>query len=170
MVYQFAFTRLSESFNYSVDGLIATFGRRITVPEARHLGRQPGEKVVPLDRQARIANIVYGGRFGNDRAGDGWKFRGRGLKQVTFHDNYMECGEALGLDLLGNPDLLLQDLHAARSAGWFWEVNGCNELADRSRFRELSKRINGGYNGYDDRTSRYRIACGAFQIDSSIST
>lgn len=152
------FTHLSESFNYSVDGLVATFGRRITMIEARQLGRQPGEKTVPLDRQARIANIVYGGRFGNDRAGDGWKFRGRGLKQVTFHDNYLECGEALGLDLISNPDLLLQDLHAARSAGWFWEANGCNDYADIGDIEGLTKRINGGLNGLADRKQRWATA------------
>lgn len=152
------FTHLVESFNYSVDGLIATFGRRITPLEARQLGRQPGEKVVPVERQQKIANLVYGRRYGNELPGDGWKFRGRGLKQVTFHDNYRACGAALGLDLIGNPDLLLVDENAARSAGWFWQANGCNELADRGDFVGLTKRINGGINGLFDREKRWVLA------------
>lgn len=152
------FSRLVENFNYSVDGLIVTFGRRITPLEARQLGRQPGEKMVPLDRQQKIANIVYGRRYGNELTGDGWKFRGRGLKQITFHDNYLACGRALGLDLVSDPDLLLVDEHAARSAGWFWKANGCNELADSGDFVGLSRRINGGTNGLDDRKARWAKA------------
>jgi putative chitinase len=152
------FSRLSESFNYSVEGLIATFGNRIPRADAMRLGRQPGEKSVPVSRQAQIASLVYGGRYGNDRAGDGWKFRGRGLKQVTFHDNYLDCGEALGLDLINHPDLLLEDVNAARSAGWFWEANGCNAFADAGDFVGLTKRINGGTNGLEDRKARWAHA------------
>ena len=152
------FSKLSESFNYSVDGLIVTYPRRITPIEARQLGRQPGEKVVPVTRQMQIADIVYGKRYGNNLAGDGWKFRGRGLKQVTFHDNYLACGEALGMDLVTNPDLLLTDQNAARSAGWFWQANGCNAFADNGDFVGLTKRINGGTNGLDDRQQRWAVA------------
>lgn len=152
------FSKLSESFNYSVDGLIVTYPRRITSIEARKLGRQPREKVVPVTRQMQIADIVYGKRYGNNLAGDGWKFRGRGLKQVTFHDNYLACGNALGLDLVTNPDLLLTDQNAARSAGWFWQANGCNAFADKGDFVGLTKRINGGTNGLDDRQQRWAVA------------
>lgn len=158
------FTRLSESFNYSVEGLVATFPKRITLVQAGALGRKPGEKSVPLDRQAEIANLIYGGRYGNDREDDGWRFRGRGLKQVTFHDNYLPCGEALGLDLIAAPDLLLVDINAARSAGWFWEVNGCNDYADANNIEGLTRRINGGLNGLADRKLRWttaRLALGA---------
>lgn len=164
------FARLAENFNYSVDGLVATFSNRITLLEARELGRKAGEGALSLERQQKIANIVYGRRYGNDLPGDGWKFRGRGLKQVTFHDNYLACGKALGLDLVDDPDLLLVDENAARSAGWFWKANGCGELADSRKFRELCKRINGGYNGYEDRLRRYKIACEALKIAPSIST
>lgn len=152
------FARLVENFNYSVDGLIATFPRRITLMEARDLGRKNGEGPLSLERQRKIANIVYGKRFGNELADDGWKFRGRGLKQITFHDNYLACGKALGLDLTSDPDLLLVDLYAARSAGWFWKANGCNALADSGDFVGLTKRINGGTNGLDDRKARWERA------------
>lgn len=152
------FSRLSESFNYSVDGLIVTFPRRITPLEARKLGRQPGEKSVPITRQMQIADLVYGKRYGNNLAADGWKFRGRGLKQVTFHDNYLACGDAIGLDLISNPDLLLTDQNAARSAGWFWQANGCNAFADAGDFVGLTKRINGGTNGLDDRKQRWAVS------------
>ncbi len=152
------FARLAENFNYSVDGLVATFSNRITLLEARELGRKAGEGALSLERQQKIANIVYGRRYGNDLPGDGWKFRGRGLKQVTFHDNYLACGKALGLDLVDDPDLLLVDENAARSAGWFWKANGCNAFADKGDFVGLTKRINGGTNGLDDRKARWERA------------
>ncbi|EFG7849486.1 glycoside hydrolase family 19 protein [Shigella sonnei] len=154
------FSRLEENFNYSVNGLIVTYPRhRISTEQAQALGRQPGEKKVPLERQVAIANLVYGNRFGNNAA-DGWRFRGRGLKQITFHDNYQNCGQVLGVNLVEQPDLLLQDEYAARSAGWFWASHGCNALADAGDFIGLTQRINGGTNGLSDRKSRHAIALG----------
>ena len=152
------FTRLSESFNYSTTGLVVTFHKRITLAQAGQLGRQPGETAVPMTRQMQIADLVYGGRYGNSSAGDGWKFRGRGLKQVTFRDNYEHCGEALGLDLLNNPDLLLTEENAARSAAWFWHANECNRFADANDIVGLTRRINGGINGLADRKMRWEQA------------
>lgn len=152
------FSKLSESFNYSVEGLVATFPKRITLAQAGQLGRQPGEKAVPMTRQMQIADLVYGGRYGNNSAGDGWKFRGRGLKQVTFHDNYLDCGEALGLDLLSKPDLLLTEENAARSAAWFWHANECNQFADAGDIVGLTRRVNGGINGLADRKMRWEQA------------
>lgn len=153
------FTRVRESMNYSVDGLIATFPRnRITVEQCRALGRKPKDgKVLPLDRQQKIANIVYGGRFGNPPF-DGWTYRGAGLKQITFADNYKACGKALGLPLLEQPELLTQDGPAAASAGWFWLANGCSVLADKNDFVGLTMRINGGVNGLADRQDRWELA------------
>lgn len=153
------FSTTSESFNYSVDGLLATFPRsRITAEQCKALGRKPGEKSVPLDRQRMIANLVYGGRYGNDNLGDGYLYRGRGLKQVTFHDNYKLCGEALGVDLVNNPDLLLQDQYAALSAGWFWSYKGLSMYADKGDFVGMTKVINGGTNGLKDRQARWATA------------
>lgn len=153
------FKSVVESLNYSVEGL-KIFGSRLTAEQRQRLGRKPGELALSPSRQADIANIVYGGRYGNVNTGDGWKFRGRGLKQVTFHDNYLACGKALGLDLIANPDLLLPDENAARSAGWFWKANNCNQFADKEDIVGLTKRINGGTNGLDDRKARYIIAKG----------
>lgn len=152
------FSTIRESFNYSAEGLRVTFPTRITAEQAVKFGRRPGEKSVPIERQAAIANHLYGGRYGNNTAGDGWKFRGRGLKQVTFYDNYLNCGNALGLDLVGNPELLIDDANAAMSAGWYWSFAGCSMFADADDFVGLTRAINGGTNGLKDRKARWEIA------------
>ncbi|QUT13473.1 glycoside hydrolase family 19 protein [Rahnella inusitata] len=157
------FKKLWESFDYSVEGL-KIFGKRLTDSQRQQLGRQAGEPYVPMERQKAIANLVYAGRFGNKAAGDGYKFHGRGLKQITFLDNYLACGRALGLDLIGSPDLLHQPEYAARSAGWFWKANNCNSFADSGDFVGLTKRINGGVNGLADRQARLAIAQKALGI------
>lgn len=153
------FQSVQESLNYSVAGL-AIFGLRLTAAQREQLGRKPGEKALSPERQAAIANIVYGGRFGNNLNGDGWKYRGRGLKQITFKANYEECGKALELNLVDSPDLLLQDKYAALSAGWFWKANGCNQFADAGDVNGLTRRINGGLNGLQDRIDRTKRAEG----------
>ncbi|MEN4128695.1 glycoside hydrolase family 19 protein [Serratia marcescens] len=151
------FRALQESFNYSVEGLMV-FGSRLTEEQRLRLGRKPGEPALSLARQTEIANLVYARRYGNDNHGDGWKYRGRGLKQLTFRWNYVACGDALGLDLVNNPDLLLEDMNAACSAGWFWQVNGCNALADRDDVSGLTRRINGGFSGLNARIARTSLA------------
>ncbi|EKN4700372.1 glycoside hydrolase family 19 protein [Yersinia ruckeri] len=151
-----SFTLLVESFNYSVNGLIATFGKRLSAGQASALGRQRGETSVPLNRQQAIANLVYSGRMGNKGSADGWKYRGRGLIQVTGLDNYRLCGTALKLDLVGNPDQLQLDMHAARSAAWFWQSRNCGQYADD--IQRVTLLINGGYNGIDDRKARFETA------------
>ncbi|CBA28929.1 glycoside hydrolase family 19 protein [Cronobacter turicensis] len=153
------FQSVQESLNYSVAGL-AIFGSRLTAAQREQLGRKPGEKGLSPERQAAIANIVYGVRYGNNLNGDGWKYRGRGLKQITFKANYEECGKALGLNLVDSPDLLLQDKYAALSAGWFWKANGCNQFADAGDVNGLTRRINGGLNGLQDRIDRTKRAEG----------
>lgn len=101
-------------------------------------------------------------RLGNtpEADGDGQKYCGRGLIQVTGRDNYKRCGEALGLDLLAHPELLERPDHAADSAGWFWHQAGLNSLADKgpSAFEAITRRINGGLNGLEDRLAIYRRA------------
>ena len=149
-----SFTQLVESFNYSVAGLAGFVkAKRITQDQANSLGRKSSEKALPLERQKAIANLVYSNRYGNKSAGDGWKYRGRGLKQITFLDNYLRCGTALKLDLVSNPELLEKDINAARSAAWFYTSSGCLKYpGDLGRVTQI---INGGQNGIDDRRARF---------------
>ncbi|CNJ10843.1 glycoside hydrolase family 19 protein [Yersinia bercovieri] len=157
-----SFTLLVESFNYSVNGLMATFGKRLSVDQASALGRQSGEKSVPVNRQRAIANLVYSGRMGNKAVDDGWKYRGRGLIQITGLDNYRACGTALKLDLISNPDQLLTDINAVRSAAWFWQSRNCGQYADD--IQRVTQLINGGNNGINDRKSRFELAKRELQL------
>ncbi|KPC15082.1 putative Lysozyme [Pseudomonas syringae pv. maculicola] len=101
--------------------------------------------------------LGYEGRkdLGNTVAGDGSKYRGRGLIQITGRANYAECGEALGLDLIHHPELLEQPEHATMSAAWYWSSRGLNSLADKGDFLQITRRINGGTNGLADRQALY---------------
>ena len=103
---------------------------------------------------------AYEGRkgLGNIHPGDGVKYKGRGLIQLTGYTNYSLCGQALGLDLLQHPELLEQPEYACRSAGWYWTYNNLNALCDAGFFKELTRRINGGLNGYADRYKLYQRA------------
>ena len=107
------------------------------------------------------AQAKYEGRkdLGNTVAGDGSKYRGRGLIQITGRANYMACGEGLGLDLINQPELLEKPQHACMSAAWFWAIKGLNTLADAGEITKISKRINGGSNGLQDRLALYKKAC-----------
>ena len=102
----------------------------------------------------------YEGRadLGNTVKGDGSKYRGRGLIQITGRANYAACGEALGLDLINQPELLEQPQHAAMSAAWFWSTKGLNTLADKGEFVKITRRVNGGVNGLEDRQRLYAQA------------
>lgn len=142
------YTRLVENLNYSAEALMRVWPKRFpTKTVADAFARQP----------ELIANQVYSGRMGNGpvQSGDGWKYIGRGLKQLTGKDNYARCGKALSIDLVSNPELLLKPMFAAQSAGWFWSVNNCGALADADEFEMLTKRINGGLIGLADRKARY---------------
>lgn len=103
---------------------------------------------------------AYEGRrdLGNVEPGDGKRFRGRGLIQITGRANYERCGDALGLPLVDSPELLEEPEAACRSAGWFWQSRKLNEQADRGAFKEITRRINGGFNGFPDRVSLYNRA------------
>ncbi|HDP4933838.1 TPA: glycoside hydrolase family 19 protein [Escherichia coli] len=157
------FSRLVESMNYSVAGL-ADFVRyeRLTQGQANALGRKDYEKSLPLERQRAIANLVYSKRLGNNGPGDGWFYRGRGLIQITGLANYRDCGNGLKLDLVTQPELLSQDENAARSAAWFFATKGCMKYpGDLVR---VTKIINGGQNGIDDRRARYATAKKALAV------
>lgn len=112
---------------------------------------------------------AYEGRgdLGNTEPGDGPKYRGRGLLQVTGRANYAACGDALGLPLMDEPELLEQYEYAARSAGWFWKTHRLNEITDAGdepSFRKATKVINGGVNGYTERTMYWERAKAALNI------
>jgi putative chitinase len=102
----------------------------------------------------------YEGRkdLGNTVPGDGSKYRGRGLIQVTGRANYAACGEALGVDLVNQPELLEQPQYACLSAAWFWATKGLNTLTDAGDFERITRRINGGLNGQADRLALWKRA------------
>lgn len=131
--------RLVENLNYSAEALVRTWPSRFTAQNAGVYTRQP----------EKIANRVYGGRMGNgpEASGDGWRYRGRGLIQLTGRDNYRAAGQVLGLPLLEKPELLEQPEHAAQSAAWWWATHGLNELADAGRFSDIGSIINTGKPG-----------------------
>lgn len=101
--------------------------------------------------------------LGNNKPGDGVRYKGRGLIQITGKYNYTKLSEATGIDFLNNPTWLTEPEYAVMSACWFWQVNGLNELADKGNFKLITKRINGGYNGLEDREMLYdkakRVLC-----------
>lgn len=102
----------------------------------------------------------YEGRadLGNDQPGDGFKFRGRGLLQTTGRANYRLVSQRLGEDFIAHPELLSSPNWAALSAGDYWAMRNLNPLADSGAFRELTKRINGGFNGLADRLALWELA------------
>lgn len=145
------FSCVVENLNYSAEGLARTWPARYADTSGK-----PNATAQRLHRRAEdIANLTYAARMGNGTAGsgDGWRFRGRGLIQITGRRNYVRCGEALGLDLVRMPELLESPLYAALSAGWFWQSNGLNEFADKGDLVMITRRINGGLNGFDIRAS-----------------
>jgi putative chitinase len=162
------FTSIVENLNYSAANLVPVFGsHRITQQQANLYGRNEHH---PADQEA-IANIVYGGEWGyknlgNEHVGDGWRYRGRGLKQITGRYNYTTCGDALGIDLLTSPDLLKEDHYAALSAAWFYESKGC--LKYPGDVVRITKIINGGTNGLDDRKNRFDKAYSVLKSNETL--
>ena len=148
-------TRLEESFNYSPERLRALFGRhRISDEQCRRLGRRPGEKVVPIERQRQIANVLYGGKWGRENLGnvypdDGWLFRGCGAKQLTGRANYEKCAKALGMKVEDLPAYMRTREGACRSAGWFWKSHNLDAKAATPGVRDDRIAINGGTNGLE---------------------
>lgn len=164
------YTMLSENLNYRAATLAACWPNRFAVlgPDKKPVKDKQG-KLTPTavanaiaGKPELIANLVYSGRMGNGPAesGEGWAYRGRGLKQLTGKDNYARCGAALGVDLVGNPDLLLEPMYAARSAGWFWKANALSTFADAGDIKGMTKKINGGYIGLEARQALYDACYG----------
>lgn len=147
---------IQENLNYSSQGLMRTWPKRFPTLESAQ----------PYHRNSqKIANKVYANRMdnGSEQSGDGWKYRGRGLKQLTGRYNYKKLSEAFGTDFIGSPELLEHPVWASISAAWFWESNGCHAFADRGDIIGLTKRINGGTIGLDDRLKRYKTALEALK-------
>jgi putative chitinase len=160
------YTALQENLNYRATTMATCWPKRFAVygpdgkPEKDDKGvNLPNKFALALQRQPeQIANVVYAARMGNGsiESGEGWLYRGRGLKQLTGKDNYTRCAATLQLELVDQPDLLLDPLPAARSAGWFWSANQCEDYIDRDDFVGLTRRINGGTIGLEDRERRYK--------------
>ncbi|HSS22136.1 MAG TPA: peptidoglycan-binding protein [Pyrinomonadaceae bacterium] len=113
------------------------------------------------------SGAAYEGRkdLGNTQPGDGKRYKGRGPIQLTGRANYTKYGQLLGLDLVNNPTVAATKEVGFRIAGEFWKLNGLNELADQQNFKAITKRINGGYNGLDDRTMYYKRAKRVMSVD-----
>jgi len=143
------FKVLEENLNYSAEALCRVWPSRFPTLEAAQPFHRNPEK---------IANKVYGGRMGNTEDGDGWLYHGRGLIQLTGKDNYTLCGDALKIDLIHSPDLLLAPRYAALSAGWYWNRRGLNRDADAKDYTGMTKKINGGTIGLNDRVAHINSA------------
>lgn len=140
------FQHLTENLHYSAAALLATWPHRFTPDEAVHMAYN----------EELIAERAYGGRLGNgiEGSGDGFKYRGRGIIQLTGRENYRKAGQAIGVDLELRPEMALGPVTACQVAGWFWQTRGCNALADAGDFEGITRKINGGLNGLADRKAR----------------
>jgi len=138
------FKVLEENLNYRAETLMKLWKSRFpTIEVANEYARNP----------KKIANKVYSSRMGNrdEASGDGYRFRGRGCIQLTGHANYFHAGQACGEDFVMQPDLVATPKYAAMTAGWFWNTHKLNQFADRQDFTLMTKKINGGTIGLDDR-------------------
>ena len=145
------FTLIKENLNYSADGLRKTFGKYFpSIELANQYARKP----------EMIANRVYANRMhnGDEASGDGYRFCGRGLIQITGRENYTNLAEALEMSLEDCVSYLETPEGACSSAGWFWDTNQLNDYCDSGDFIMLTKRINGGTNGLEDRRHYYDLA------------
>jgi len=144
-----------ENLNYRAERLMKVWPKRFpTLAKAQQYAHNP----------EKLANYTYSDEFrddahdlGNTEPGDGWRYRGRGLIQITGRSEYARVGELVGINLLENPDLAMDPVSAVKIAAHLFVDKGCCELADRGKFKAITKRINGGYNGLDDRVA-YHVA------------
>lgn len=151
-------TRITENLNYRVSALTSKFGSRISAADAARYGRNDstGQKA----NQEAIANIIYGGEWGrrnlgNTQPGDGWKFRGRGLIQLTGRGNYQRFADHIGESLDYVVSYLETPEGAADAAGWFWQANSLNRYADSGDVEGCTRKINGGTFGIEEREDLY---------------
>lgn len=154
------FKKVRENLNYSAKALRSMFGKhRITDDECELYGRTDDHAA----DKAMIANTIYGGKWGAENLGnteptDGWNYSGRGVIQLTGRANYQKLSDAVGVDFIGSPHLLEQPEYAILSAGWFWDSRGLNKYADERDWLTLTKRINGGTIGLEDRVAHIEQA------------
>lgn len=147
-----------ENLNYSAEGLVATFPHIFPNIRDPNLYAHDAEK---------IANCVYANKIGNgdEQSGDGWTYRGRGLIQITGKANYLSCAAALGRpEIMTNPAFLETPEGAVVSSCWFWNSKGLNTYADIGDLLTITKKINGGTNGWNDRLRLYTTAKGVFGV------
>jgi putative chitinase len=138
------FKTLEENLQYRAETLMRVWPKRFpTLEFAKQYEKNP----------KKIANSVYSSRMGNrdEASGDGHRFRGRGLFQLTGHSNYFHAGKALGEDFVMNPDLVATPMYAALTAGFFWQTHKLNQYADARDYVTMTKKINGGTIGLADR-------------------
>jgi len=158
------FKRLEENLNYSAKALRSVFGRYFGEPpkaDADEYARNP----------EMIANRVYNDEYrkykmGNVNEGDGWRFRGRGLKQLTGRYNYTKFGERVGMTAEEAAEYVATPSGAIESACWFWDTTKLNDIADTDNVVLMTKKINGGNIGLEDRQKRYKHALQVLGMDA----
>jgi putative chitinase len=145
------FKVLEENLNYRAETLMKLWSKRFpTLEIANQYAKNP----------KKIANMVYSNRMGNrdEASGDGYRFRGRGCIQLTGHANYFHAGQACGQDFVMEPDLVATPQYAAMTAGWFWDLHRLNQYADSQNYVLMTKKINGGTIGLNDRIKHIEMA------------
>jgi len=144
------FRFFEENLNYQAASLIRTWPTHFNEENANEYAHNP----------EKIANRAYANRNGNgdEESGDGWTYRGRGAIQLTFKENYEECSRDLGFDFVSNPDAVSTPEGALLTAGWFWKRKKLNHHVDNNDFVALTKAVNGGTIGLEDRMARYEHA------------
>ncbi|WP_428743165.1 glycoside hydrolase family 19 protein [Tenacibaculum sp.] len=159
-VYRFAPTSRIRKYIGSINKYMEEY--EINTPDRiRMFLAQIGHESGQLRYTEEIASgEAYEGRkdLGNTEPGDGVKYKGRGLIQITGKSNYLEISKAFGISYITAPELLAEPEFAVKSAAWWWKKHGLNELADTKNVKLCTKRINGGFNGLEDRTRLHELA------------
>lgn len=145
---------INENLNYSYDRLLVIFKSDFDVNKDRILSSvEKAFAETIANKPILIGNFVYANQNGNGSVstGDGYKFRGRGFIQITGKSNYKNLSKDTGIDFVNKPDLLLEEVNSMVAALWFWDTNRLNTYADNDDVKTVTRKINGGYNGLDDR-------------------